>query len=53
MLAAGRYLCAGGRDLSRRADMEAAILSYNHSRRYLDTVLGLYDAVNAGLVAGP
>lgn len=53
VLAAGRYLCAGGRDLSRRADMEAAILSYNHSRRYLDTVLGLYDAVNAGLVAGP
>ncbi|MER7072321.1 lytic transglycosylase domain-containing protein [Terrabacter sp. NPDC000476] len=53
VLAAGRYLCAGGRDLSRRADMEAAILSYNHSRRYLDTVLGLYDAVTAGLVAGP
>jgi hypothetical protein len=52
-LAAGRYLCAGGRDLSRRQDLEAAILSYNHSRRYLATVLDLYDSVMSGLVAGP
>ena len=52
-LAAGRYLCAGGRDLSRREDLEAAILSYNHSRRYLATVLDLYDSVMSGLVAGP
>jgi hypothetical protein len=52
-LAAGRYLCAGGRDLSRRSGMTAAILSYNHSQRYLTTVLGLYDAVTSGLVAGP
>ena len=52
-LAAGRYLCAGGRDLSRQADLEAAILSYNHSRRYLATVLDLYDSVMSGLVAGP
>lgn len=52
-LAAGRYLCAGGRDLSRQEDLEAAILSYNHSRRYLATVLDLYDSVMSGLVAGP
>lgn len=52
-LAAGRYLCAGGRDLSRRADLERAILSYNHSRRYLQTVLQIFDSVSTGLVAGP
>jgi hypothetical protein len=52
-LAAGRYLCAGGRDLSRAADLEAAVLSYNHSSRYLATVLDLYDSVMSGLVAGP
>lgn len=52
-LAAGRYLCAGARDLSRQQDLEAAILSYNHSRRYLATVLDLYDSVMSGLVAGP
>lgn len=52
-LAAGRYLCAGGRDLSRRADLEEAILSYNHSQRYLATVLDLHDSVMGGLVAGP
>ncbi|HKX66086.1 MAG TPA: lytic transglycosylase domain-containing protein [Intrasporangium sp.] len=52
-LAAGRYLCAGGRDLSRQQHLEAAILSYNHSRRYLATVLDLYDSVMSGLVAGP
>ena len=52
-LAAGRYLCAGGRDLSRQEHLEAAILSYNHSRRYLATVLDLYDSVMSGFVAGP
>lgn len=52
-LAAGRYLCAGGRDLSRPADLEAAILSYNHSRQYLAAVLDLHDSVMGGVVAGP
>lgn len=37
-LAAGRYLCAGGRDLSVPGDLDAAILGYNHSRAYLRTV---------------
>lgn len=41
-LAAGRYLCAGGRDLSEPGDLERAILGYNHSRAYLRTVLAWY-----------
>ncbi|MFM9373634.1 lytic transglycosylase domain-containing protein [Streptomyces sp. Da 82-17] len=38
-LAAGHYLCAGPRDLSVRADLERAVLSYNYSRAYLQLVL--------------
>jgi len=41
-LAAGRYLCAGGRDLSNRADLDRAILGYNHSDAYLRTVKAWY-----------
>ncbi|WP_405805108.1 lytic murein transglycosylase [Streptomyces sp. NBC_00210] len=37
-LAAGHYLCAGGRDLSDAADLDRAILGYNHSSAYLRTV---------------
>ncbi|MGC3003979.1 lytic transglycosylase domain-containing protein, partial [Streptomyces sp. G35A] len=37
-LAAGHYLCAGARDLGRAADLDRAILSYNHSRPYLRLV---------------
>ncbi|MEU9349691.1 lytic murein transglycosylase [Streptomyces griseoloalbus] len=37
-LAAGHYLCAGDRDLGRAADLDRAILSYNHSRPYLRLV---------------
>ncbi|MEV3992554.1 lytic transglycosylase domain-containing protein [Streptomyces sp. NPDC049837] len=37
-LAAGRYLCAGGRDLSDPYDLDRAILGYNHSSAYLRTV---------------
>ncbi|MFJ6072598.1 lytic murein transglycosylase [Streptomyces sp. NPDC093065] len=37
-LAAGHYLCAGDRDLGRGADLDRAILSYNNSRTYLETV---------------
>ncbi|WP_076263998.1 lytic transglycosylase domain-containing protein [Intrasporangium flavum] len=46
-LAAARYLCAGGRDLSRDADRRAAVRSYNHSARYVATVLGLYASAPA------
>ncbi|RAG81350.1 hypothetical protein DN069_33300, partial [Streptacidiphilus pinicola] len=37
-LAAGHYLCAQGRDLAQPSDLDAAILSYNHSPSYLATV---------------
>jgi membrane-bound lytic murein transglycosylase B len=36
---AASYLCMGGRDLSRAADLRAAVLSYNASGSYLATVL--------------
>lgn len=38
-VAAGRYLCADGRDLRDGADLEQAILSYNHSAEYVELVL--------------
>ncbi|GAA0670479.1 lytic transglycosylase domain-containing protein [Streptomyces thermocarboxydovorans] len=38
-LAAGHYLCRNGWDLSDQGDLERAILSYNNSRDYLNTVL--------------
>jgi membrane-bound lytic murein transglycosylase B len=41
-LAAGRYLCAGDRDLSDPGDLDRAILGYNHSRAYLRTVRAWY-----------
>ncbi|MBB1254990.1 lytic transglycosylase domain-containing protein, partial [Streptomyces alkaliterrae] len=47
-LAAGRYLCAAGRDLSRPADLERAILSYNRSRQYLNTVLSWLEFYRKG-----
>ncbi|WP_030059487.1 lytic transglycosylase domain-containing protein [Streptomyces novaecaesareae] len=36
--AAGRYLCAGGRDLADPAQLDRAVLSYNNSGEYLRTV---------------
>ncbi|WOT37261.1 lytic transglycosylase domain-containing protein [Streptomyces coeruleorubidus] len=41
-LAAGRYLCAGGRNLSVPAQLDRAILGYNHSTAYLRTVRAWY-----------
>ncbi|MGW3140027.1 lytic transglycosylase domain-containing protein [Streptomyces sp. NPDC001139] len=41
-LAAGRYLCAAGRDLSEGAGLDRAILGYNHSAAYLRTVRAWY-----------
>ncbi|GAA2159718.1 transglycosylase protein with SLT domain [Humibacillus xanthopallidus] len=52
-LSAARYLCAGGRDLSRAADLARAVLSYNGSQRYLATVIGLMDAMTSGADAAP
>ncbi|MFE7132048.1 lytic transglycosylase [Streptomyces sp. NPDC057638] len=47
-LAAGRYLCAGERDLTNRADLDRAILSYNQSREYLNTVLSWFEFYKRG-----
>ncbi|MGW1838011.1 lytic transglycosylase domain-containing protein [Streptomyces sp. NPDC002067] len=41
-LAAGHYLCGGGRDLSSARDLDRAVLGYNHSQDYLRTVLSWY-----------
>ncbi|MCG2620349.1 lytic murein transglycosylase [Arthrobacter sp. I2-34] len=38
-LAAGRYLCAAGGDLSSGAGWSAAVYAYNHSGEYLQSVL--------------
>ncbi|GCD41389.1 lytic murein transglycosylase [Streptomyces paromomycinus] len=37
-LGTARYLCAGDRDLSRDADLDRAVLSYNNSRAYVNAV---------------
>lgn len=52
-LAAGRYLCAGGRDLSTRAGMTSAVLSYNDSQPYLATVLSWGTAYRDGVTPLP
>lgn len=52
-LAAGRYLCADGRNLSTTAGLQAAVLSYNHSQAYLDTVLAWGYAYRSGASAVP
>ncbi|WP_329152107.1 lytic transglycosylase [Streptomyces sp. NBC_01456] len=52
-LAAGRYLCAGGRDLSDQDDLDHAILGYNNSDEYLRTVLSWYTFYRHGTHAIP
>ncbi|MGW3246414.1 lytic transglycosylase domain-containing protein [Streptomyces sp. NPDC001070] len=47
-LAAGRYLCAGNRDLSIESNLHQAILGYNHSQAYLNTVLAWYEHFRKG-----
>ncbi|WP_055491752.1 lytic transglycosylase domain-containing protein [Streptomyces sp. TP-A0356] len=47
-LAAGYYLCRSDRDLSVQADMNAAILGYNNSQDYLNTVLSWYEYYRKG-----
>ena len=37
-LAAGKYLCSGGLDLSRPSELGAAVFRYNHSMSYVYTV---------------
>ncbi|WP_328726780.1 lytic transglycosylase domain-containing protein [Streptomyces sp. NBC_00259] len=48
-LAAGRYLCAGNRNLSVRADLDRAVLSYNYSQEYLRTVLAWLEFYRKGV----
>ncbi|MFD5569337.1 lytic transglycosylase domain-containing protein [Streptomyces cadmiisoli] len=47
-LAAGHYLCRFGWDLSDRNDLDRAILSYNNSTEYLNTVLSWLDYYRKG-----
>lgn len=47
-LAAGQYLCAGGRDLAVKADLDRAVLSYNNSAEYLRTVLAWFEYYRKG-----
>ncbi|MGW6356382.1 lytic transglycosylase domain-containing protein [Streptomyces sp. NPDC055092] len=52
-LAAGRYLCADGRNLSTTAGLREAILSYNHSADYLNTVTQWMNVYSAGILPSP
>jgi membrane-bound lytic murein transglycosylase B len=47
-LAAGHYLCRNGWDLSTQGDLDRAILSYNPSRDYLNTVLSWLEYFRKG-----
>nr|WP_243875939.1 lytic transglycosylase domain-containing protein [Streptomyces sp. 846.5] len=51
-LAAGHYLCAGSRDLNQSADLRRAILSYNHSDTYVNTVLAWMSYYQHSVVTG-
>ncbi len=51
--AAGRYLCADGRDLATGTGLDAAILSYNHSASYLRIVRRWMAVYENGAVVVP
>ncbi|MEU1034502.1 bifunctional lytic transglycosylase/C40 family peptidase [Streptomyces mirabilis] len=46
-LGAAVHLCGNGRDLTKRSQLQAAILQYNHSTEYLSNVLGWIDQYTA------
>lgn len=48
-LAAGKYLCSGGMDLSKPQDRATAVFRYNHSNSYVATVLAWADAYARGV----
>ncbi|AZM52671.1 lytic transglycosylase [Streptomyces sp. WAC 01529] len=48
-LAAGHYLCANDRDLAVEDDLHRAILSYNQSTEYLNTVLSWLEYYRNGV----
>ncbi|MCK7622034.1 lytic transglycosylase [Streptomyces sp. RS10V-4] len=52
-LAAGRYLCANGRDLSVQGDLDRAVLGYNYSGEYLRLVLSWFTFYRKGTFEVP
>ena len=48
-VAAGKYLCSGGLDLSKPKDRAVAVFRYNHSDSYVRTVLIWADAYAKGV----
>ncbi|WP_406057478.1 lytic transglycosylase domain-containing protein [Streptomyces sp. NBC_01077] len=46
--AAGLYLCANDRNLALKADLDRAILSYNRSTEYLNTVTSWFEYYQRG-----
>ncbi|MGW0969876.1 C40 family peptidase [Streptomyces sp. NPDC002516] len=46
-LGAAVYLCGNGRDLTKRSQLKAAVLQYNHSGTYVADVLGWIDQYTA------
>jgi hypothetical protein len=52
-LAAGKYLCSGGLDLSKPQDRAAAVFRYNRSNSYVATVLLWADAYANGVTPMP
>jgi membrane-bound lytic murein transglycosylase B len=52
-LAAGRYLCSGGANLSDPVQLKAAIYRYNHSATYVDIVLQWAAAYLKGVISQP
>lgn len=50
-LGAALYLCTGGRDLTRRTQLKAAIWQYNHSSAYVANVVGWIDQYTAAAAA--
>lgn len=51
--AAGRYLCARGRDLADDAQLKDAVFSYNPSQSYVDLVLKWQQAYASGIAVLP
>jgi membrane-bound lytic murein transglycosylase B len=52
-IAAGKYLCNGGRDLSDPQQQAAAVFSYNHSDSYVQIVLIWANAYRNGVTTLP
>ncbi|GAA1884148.1 lytic transglycosylase domain-containing protein [Lapillicoccus jejuensis] len=51
--AAGVYLCSGGGDLAKDADLYSAVYRYNRSDAYVRTVMNLARAYRAGVTELP